>query len=123
MLAVNFKEDYSQYENFMVWEIADMDAFFEGNGAIVEIFQDHYDMPVEDFHTRRKEISQTKMQVMETVLDQVGDKHFFIFTKMNPSQTVSMETTPENTSSFNGSVRCPPVINKTRHGFSLWNSH
>ena len=32
--------------------------------------------------------------------------------KMKLSLTASMETTPENTSSFGGSVRCPPATKR-----------
>ncbi len=80
MLVKNLKENCSQYDNFMIWDVENMDAFFSGNSVLAEIFKAEYKMPVEEFNSRRTEISETNMEVMENLLDLIGDKHFFIFT-------------------------------------------
>ncbi|MDP6908110.1 MAG: hypothetical protein QF371_01330 [Flavobacteriales bacterium] len=80
MLVKNFKENCSQYDNFMVWDVENMDAFFTGNAVLAEIFKAEYKMPVEEFNDRRSEISETNMDIMENLLELIGDKHFFIFT-------------------------------------------
>lgn len=83
MLVNNFRETCIKYENFEVWDIENMDAFFSGNATLEEIFKIDYKMPVEEFRDRREEIPQTDMQIMEKLLAQIGDKHFFIFTLHN----------------------------------------
>ncbi len=80
MLVKNLKENCSQYDNFMIWDVENMDAFFSGNSVLAEIFKAEYKMPVEEFNSRRTEISETNMEIMENLLDLIGDKHFFIFT-------------------------------------------
>ena len=80
MLVGNFKDTAHQYDNFAVWDVENMNAFLNGNGALIEIFKKDFNMPVEEFDARRSEISKTNMEVMEHLLDQIGDKHFFIFT-------------------------------------------
>lgn len=80
MLVGNFKDNAHQYQDFAVWDIENMNAFLHGNGAIAEIFKADYKMSVDEFDARRSEIPKTNMEIMEEVLDQIGDKHFFIFT-------------------------------------------
>ncbi|HRP61510.1 MAG TPA: hypothetical protein PK833_14655 [Vicingus sp.] len=80
MLANEFSETCFQYENFMVWEIENMDAFFKGNEVLKTIFEDCYKIPFKDFKDRRKEIQETDLQMMTKLLNYVDDKHFFIFT-------------------------------------------
>ncbi|MBE7442612.1 MAG: hypothetical protein KF732_04545 [Flavobacteriales bacterium] len=80
MLANEFSETCFQYENFMVWEIENMDAFFKGNEVLKTIFEDCYKIPFKDFKERRKEIQETDLQMMTKLLNYVDDKHFFIFT-------------------------------------------
>ena len=80
MLVDNFKDNCVQYENFAVWDVENMDAFFRGNTVLAEIFKADFKFPVEEFNERRSEIEQTNMELMKHLLDQIGDKHFFIFT-------------------------------------------
>ena len=80
MLALNFKDNCIQYQNFAIWDVENMDAFFKGNSTLTEILKKDYKMSLTDFHERRLEIELTNMQIMEEMLDQIGDKHFFIFT-------------------------------------------
>ena len=80
MLANEFSETCFQYENFMVWDIENMDAFFKGNEVLKTIFEDCYKIPFKDFKERRKEIQETDLQMMTKLLNYVDDKHFFIFT-------------------------------------------
>lgn len=94
MLVGNFQETAYQYDNFIVWDVENMNAFLNGNGAIVEAFKNDFKMSVEEFDARRSEIPKTNMEVMEHLLDQIGDKHFFIFTwhDDNHWQLVQMQT-------------------------------
>lgn len=80
MLANEFSDTCFQYENFMVWDIENMDAFFKGNEVLVTIFEDCYKMPFKDLKDRRKEIQETDLQMMTKILNYVDDKHFLIFT-------------------------------------------
>lgn len=80
MLANEFSETCFQYENFMVWDIENMNAFFKGNEVLTTIFEDCYKIPIEDLIERRKEIQETDLQMMTKILNYVDDKHFLIFT-------------------------------------------
>ncbi|MDX2362049.1 MAG: hypothetical protein QNK23_14665 [Crocinitomicaceae bacterium] len=95
MLVNNFIESCSQYENFQIWDIESMDDFLNGNGVISEVFQVDYKMPPSEFNARREEIPQTNMEIMKNLLDQVGDKHFLIFTlhDQNHQELVHMQDT------------------------------
>ncbi|MGE0560481.1 MAG: hypothetical protein AB7O47_01570 [Flavobacteriales bacterium] len=80
MLANEFSETCFQYENFMVWDIENVDAFFKGNEVLKTIFEDCYKIPFKDYKERRTEIQETDLQLMTKLLNYVDDKHFFIFT-------------------------------------------
>ncbi len=80
MLANEFNDTCFQYENFMVWDIENIDAFFKGNEVLTTIFEDCYKIPFKDFKERRAEIQETDLQMMTKLLNYVDDKHFFIFT-------------------------------------------
>ena len=80
MLVTNFKDNCLQYESFEVWDVENMDAFFKGNKILNEVFKNTYKIPIEEFNNRRVEIPDTNMQIIEKLLDQIGNKHFFIFT-------------------------------------------
>lgn len=94
MLVKNFREDCGLYQNFMVWDIENMAAFLGGNPVIAEVFKNDYKMGAEEFEERRAEITLSNMEIMESVLDQIGDKHFLIFTyhSDNHSELVQMQT-------------------------------
>ena len=83
MIVKNFKDTCTEYDNFRIWDVENMDAFLNGNGIFEEIFRNDYKMSVSEFNTRRDEITQTNMEIMESMLDQVGDKHFYVFTYHN----------------------------------------
>jgi hypothetical protein len=80
MLANEFSDTCFQYENFMVWEIENIDAFFKGNEVLKTIFEDCYKIPFKDFKERRNEIKENDLHMMTKMLNYVDDKHFFIFT-------------------------------------------
>lgn len=80
MLANEFNDTCFQYENFMVWDIENIDAFFKGNEVLTTIFEDCYKIPFKDFKERRAEIQETDLQMMTKLLNYVDDKHFYIFT-------------------------------------------
>lgn len=83
MLVEDFAETCRLYENFEIWDVENMDAFFKGNDVLTTIFEDKYKIPIADFNQKRSEIKETNMQIIETVLSYVGDKSFCIFTHHN----------------------------------------
>ncbi len=83
MIVKNFKDTCAEYDNFQIWDIENMDAFLNGNGIFEEIFKNDYKMSISEFNTKRSEISASNMEIMESMLDQIGDKHFYIFTYHN----------------------------------------
>lgn len=93
MLVNNFRENCKQYQNFAIWEVSDMHPFFNGNATLVEILKKDFKMEVAEFDERRSEISKTNGELMEHMLDQIGDKHFFMFTlhDQNHMQLVQMQ--------------------------------
>ena len=95
MLVTNFKENCSKYENFQIWDVDNIDSFLNGNGVFIEIFKNDYKMEIAEFHDRRSEIKETNMEIMKNMLDQIGDKHFFIFTfhDLNHQELIHMQDT------------------------------
>lgn len=80
MLVDDFAEMCRLYENFEIWDVENMNAFFKGNSVLTTIFEDKYKMAYTEFDIKRAEIKETNMQIIKTVLDYVGDKSFYIFT-------------------------------------------
>ena len=80
MLVDQFRENCALYQNFAIWDIENMAAFFDGNSTLVEIFQKDFKIPIGEYNARRAEIAKTDMEIMRQLLDQIGDKHFYIFT-------------------------------------------
>jgi hypothetical protein len=80
MVVGNFRDTAHQFDNFAVWDVENMNAFLTGNEAIVEIFTKDFKMGIDEFEARRLEISKTNKEIMEHILDQIGDKHFHLFT-------------------------------------------
>lgn len=80
MIVTTFTQSCKDYENFAIWDVEDMDAFFGGSDVLMEIFENDYKMPHTEYKTKREEILDTDIEVMAKLLDQVGDKHFLIFT-------------------------------------------
>lgn len=85
MLVQDFKNTVSQYENFAVWDVENIDDFFEGNGVIKEIFEKEYRMPLAQLKQRRTEIPETDNGLMAAILDLVADKYFYFFTLNDPN--------------------------------------
>lgn len=80
MIVQQFNENAVQYKDFQIWDVENMDAFFNGNGVIQEIFEKDYKTLVSNFDANRTDIADTNMEIMVKILDQIGDKHFMIFT-------------------------------------------
>jgi hypothetical protein len=85
MLVNEFKSKLTLYKNFEVWEIASMQDFFKGNSILKTIFEADYGMKTSELKDRRHEIQDNDLSIMHKILDQVGDKHFFIFTLLDPN--------------------------------------
>jgi len=80
MIVNEFSETCKSYENFQVWEIENIDAFFKGNQVLTQIFQDEYKIPMDEFVEKRKDIPDTDFEIINKLLRLVGDKSFFVFT-------------------------------------------
>lgn len=80
MLVSEFSETCQLYTGFQIWEIENINAFFEGNQVLASIFKDHYGIPVEELEEKRSEIEGNDLQIMTSLLRLVDDKSFFIFT-------------------------------------------
>lgn len=93
MLVNNFKDTCFEYTNFQIWDVPDMDAFMGGNSILAEIFKNDYGMTYPEAKKKRSEIEDTDFQIMHNVLDQIGDKHFYLFTwhDDNHSELVQMQ--------------------------------
>lgn len=93
MVVADFYTKCTQYQNFEIWEVADMDSFFKGNSVLTEIFKDEYKMPVSELISRRDEIPHSNLKIMENLLDRIGDKHFHLFAlgDENHMQLINMQ--------------------------------
>lgn len=80
MIVQRFSENPYQYEGFEIWVVKNMTEFFNGNGVIQEIFEKEYKIPISEFENRRAELPETSLGLMTHILDQIGDKHFVVFT-------------------------------------------
>ncbi len=81
MIVKNFKDNCRQYDNFQIWDIENLESFLNGNQILPEIFKKDYKMTPEELPSRRQEIPQSDIGIVDSLLDQIGDKHFFTFTK------------------------------------------
>ena len=80
MLVSEFSDTCKLYKDFHVWEIESIDAFFEGSEILATIFQDYYQIPLDEFAKKRKEIPGSDLDIMRNLLSLVDDKSFFLFT-------------------------------------------
>jgi hypothetical protein len=80
MLVGEFSETCQLYTGFQIWEIENINAFFEGNLVLATIFKDHYNITVDELEERRSEIEDTDLKIITTLLKMVDDKSFFVFT-------------------------------------------
>ena len=80
MIVQDFRENCNKYDNFEIWDIENLETFLNGNAILPQIFKTDYKMTVEELKTRREEIPQSDVGIIDSLLDQVGDKHFFTFT-------------------------------------------
>lgn len=95
MLVQQFSENPFQYKGFEVWDVENMEAFFKGNGVLKEIFEKEYKVLITDFENRRNELPETNLGIIANILDQIGDKHFLIFTlhDANHLELIQMQNT------------------------------
>ena len=80
MIAIDFTETCSTYENFEIWEVDSIQSFFKGNQILVTIFTDFYKISIEDLFENRIQIQETDYQIILKLLKEVSDKTFFVFT-------------------------------------------
>ncbi len=80
MIVSEFSDTCKLYEGFQVWEIESIDAFFKGNEVLASIFQDFYEIPLDEFIEKRKDIPDSDFDIMKNLLSLVDDKSFFLFT-------------------------------------------
>jgi hypothetical protein len=95
MLVQQFSENPFQYKGFEVWDVENMEAFFKGNGVLKEIFEKEYKILITDFEDKRHELPETNLGIIANILDQIGDKHFLIFTLHDPNhlELIQMQNT------------------------------
>ena len=93
MIVKSFMDNCREYKNFQIWDIASMDDFMLDNPVLNEIFQNDYKMTYAESRKNRHKIEDTDLQIMHKLLEQIGDKHFFIFTwhDDNHSELVQMQ--------------------------------
>lgn len=93
MIVKNFQETCKEYKDFKIWDVSDMDDFMSDNPVLNEIFLNDYKMTYEEAKLDRQAIISTDLKIMNDLLDQIGDKHFFIFTwhDDNHSELVQMQ--------------------------------
>lgn len=78
MTITDFRENYLMYEDMSIWEIKSLDEFFKAHESLLEIFEKEYGFP----YNKRSEHSEFKdsdIMVVSTLLDNFGDKYFFVF--------------------------------------------
>lgn len=80
MIAIDFTETCSTYENFEIWEVDSIESFFKGNQILETIFTDFYKISVEDLFENRIQVQETDYQIILKLLKEVSDKTFFVFT-------------------------------------------
>lgn len=100
MLVQDFQNTCFQYSNFQIWEVESMAAFFDGSEAIPLAFEHLYGMPLAEFSARRSEIPSTEMEIMENVLEHIGDKFFYVFTYHSDNHAVLVHMQEHDVMSF-----------------------
>ena len=93
MIVKNFQSTCNEYKNFQIWDVSTMDDFMSDNPVLNEIFTKDYEMPYIEAKENRTEIPDSDLTIMDALLDQIGDKHFYIFTwhDNNHSEVVQMQ--------------------------------
>lgn len=109
MLVEELKKNAFRYENFELWQIDDLNAFFRGNGILKEIFVKEYKMTLESLSSRRSEIPETDAGLMAAILDMVADKYFFVFTNTDANHKQLIEMQEESIMNFDLDISELPV--------------
>lgn len=100
MLVQDFREACFQYSNFEIWKVESMAAFFNGSEVLPLAFEQLFQMPLSEFQERRSEIARTDMEIMEHILDHIGDKHFLIFTYHSPNHGILVDLQDKGVMNF-----------------------
>ncbi len=80
MIVKNFQTNCKLYKNFQIWDISGMDDFMSDNPVLNEIFLNDYKMTYVEAKADPTRIKDSNLKIMNDMLDQIGDKHFYIFT-------------------------------------------
>ena len=93
MIVKNFQDGCKEYKNFQIWDVSDMDDFMSDNPVLNKIFLNDYKMTYTEAKMDRSKIKENDLQIMNDLLDQIGDKHFYIFTwhDNNHAEVVRMQ--------------------------------
>lgn len=83
MTVTDFDKNYRLFENMAIWEIQDLDHFFEGEEPMLNIFKDEYGFEYSELANHKDTFTDTPFMVVSRVLDYFGDKHFFVFENDN----------------------------------------
>ena len=83
MTVTDFDKNYRLFENMAIWEIQDLNHFFEGEEPMLNIFKDEYGFEYSELESHKDTFTDTPFMVVSRVLDYFGDKHFFVFENNN----------------------------------------
>ncbi|NOQ72081.1 MAG: hypothetical protein GQ574_08775 [Crocinitomix sp.] len=95
MIVKDFTENCKLYKDFQIWDVTGMDDFMSDNPVLNEIFLNDYKMTYVEAKEDRSKIKDSNLTIMNDLLDQIGDKHFYIFTwhDDNHAEVVHMQDT------------------------------
>ena len=79
MVVTDFSEKYAMYENFQIWEILNLDDFFQSHTMLFEIFKKEYGFPFEKRNESGKKFEDTDIEIVSKLMNYFNDKQFFIF--------------------------------------------
>lgn len=83
MIVTNFIEDYSIYENMVIWEVKSLDDFFKTHESMKEIFEVEYGFPPRSIDSQ-EDFRDSDVLIVSKLLSHFGDKHFFVFADNDP---------------------------------------
>lgn len=93
MIVNKFQDSCKEYKGFQIWDVKSMDDFMSDNPVLNDIFLKDYKMSYVEAKEDRKRIKDSDLTIMNDLLDQIGDKHFYIFTwhDNNHAEVVQMQ--------------------------------
>ncbi len=78
MTITDFGNDYVLYENMSIWEVKSLPDFFKAHEDLLEIFEKEYGFAFDKL-SDQKDFNDSDIMVISKLLDQFGDKFFYVF--------------------------------------------